>query len=159
MADSKLELVVTVDTEKANASIKSVNAGLSSIETTAVSAARGASRGIDGMTAAMVKGATAGNLLANAIQSALKPIKEFTIGSVMLAAQNAKAEAGVRAMAQAHGVSAAVAARHVAAIEQIGFEYTEAAQAVKRFLIADLDLAKAEGLANTTGSQTVHFVV
>jgi len=147
MADSKLELVVTVDTDKANASIKSVNAGLSSIETTAVSAARGASRGIDGMTAAMVKGATAGNLLADAIQSALRSVKEFTFGSVMLAAENAKAEAGVRAMAQAHGVSAAAAARHVAAIEQIGFEYTEAAQAIKRFLIADLDLAKAEGLA------------
>jgi hypothetical protein len=62
-------------------------------------------------------------------------------------AENAKAEAGVRAMAQAHGVSAAAAARHVAAIQQIGFEYTEAAQAVKRFLVADLDLSKAEGLA------------
>jgi len=147
MADSKLDLVVTVDADKANASIKSVNAGLSSIETTAVGAARGATRSIDGMTAAMVKGATAGNLLADAIQRALGWVKEFTFGSVMLAAENAKAEAGVRAMAQAHGVSAAAAARHVAAIEQIGFEFTEAAQAVKRFLIADLDLAKAEGLA------------
>ena len=68
MADNNLELIVTVDTDKANASIKSVNAGLSSIETTAVNAARGASRGIDGMTAAMVKGATAGNLLADAIE-------------------------------------------------------------------------------------------
>jgi hypothetical protein len=65
----------------------------------------------------------------------------------MLAAANAKAEAGVRAMAQAHGVSAEVAARHVVANEQIGFTYTEAAQAIKRFLIADLDLSKAEGLA------------
>jgi Holliday junction resolvasome RuvABC DNA-binding subunit len=147
VADNKLELVITVDADKANASIKSVNAGLSSLETTAVSAARGASRSIDGMTAAMVKGATAGNLLANAIQRALGWAKEFTVGSVMLAAENAKAEAGVRAMAQAHGASAAAAARHVAAIEQIGFEYTEAAQAVKRFLIADLDLSKAEGLA------------
>ena len=146
-ADNKLELIVTVDTDKANASIKSVNAGLSSIETTAVSAARGASRSIDGMTAAMVKGATAGNLLADAIERALGWVKEFTAGSVMLAAQNAKAEAGVRAMAQAHGVSAAAAARHVEAIEQIGFEYNEAAQAVKRFLIADLNLSKAEGLA------------
>jgi Holliday junction resolvasome RuvABC DNA-binding subunit len=147
MADNKLELIVTVDTDKANASIKSVNAGLSSIESTAVNAARGASRGIDGMTAAIVKGATAGNLLADAIERALGWVKEFTAGSVMMAAQNAKAEAGVRAMAQAHGVSAAAAARHVEAIEQIGFEYNEAAQAVKRFLIADLDLSKAEGLA------------
>ena len=67
-SENRLELIVTVDTDKANASIKSVNAGLSSIETTALSAARGASRGIDGMTAAMVKGATAGNLLADAIE-------------------------------------------------------------------------------------------
>jgi hypothetical protein len=35
-------------------------------------------------------------------------------------------------------VSAAAAAQHVAAIEQIGFEYTEAAQAIKRFLIAEV---------------------
>lgn len=41
-ADSKLELVIAVDADKANASIKSVNTGLSSLETTAVSAARGA---------------------------------------------------------------------------------------------------------------------
>jgi hypothetical protein len=54
MADNKLELVVTVDTDKANASIKSVNAGLSSLETTAVSVTLGASRGIDGMTASII---------------------------------------------------------------------------------------------------------
>ena len=66
-ADNKLELVVEVDVNKANASIKSVNAGLSTMEQTAAKAARGASAGIDGMTAAMVKGATAGNLLAEGI--------------------------------------------------------------------------------------------
>jgi hypothetical protein len=49
MADSnKLELVVEVDVNKANASIKSVNTGLSSMEQAASKAAHGASAGIDG---------------------------------------------------------------------------------------------------------------
>jgi len=60
MADNRLELVVEVDTNRANASIKSVNASLSSMEAAAVKTARGAAQGVDGMTAAMVKGATAG---------------------------------------------------------------------------------------------------
>ena len=41
-ADNTLQLVIQVDADKANASIKCVNTGLSSIETTAVSAAKGA---------------------------------------------------------------------------------------------------------------------
>jgi len=147
MADNRLELVVEVDTNRANASIRSVNASLSSMEASAVKTARGASQGIDGMTAAMVKGATAGNLLADAIKSALTWAKEFTVGSVMMAAENAKAEASLKALANAHGVGAAAAARQVAAIEDIGFEYTEAAHAVQRLIVADLELSKAQGLA------------
>jgi hypothetical protein len=146
-ADNKLELVVEVDTNRANASIKSVNSSLSSMEASAVKTARGAAQGIDGMTAAMVKGATAGNLLSDAIKSALAWAKEFTVGSVMMAAQNAKAEASLKALANAHGVGAAAAARQVASIEEIGFEYTEAAHAVQRLIVADLELSKAQGLA------------
>jgi len=62
-SDNKLELVVEVDVNKANASIKSINTGLSSMEQAAGKAARGASAGIDGFTAIMVKGAIAGSLL------------------------------------------------------------------------------------------------
>src|ERR1039457_841683 len=73
MADhNKLELVVEVDVNKANASIKSVNTGLSSMEQAASKAARGASVGIDGMTASMVKGAAAGNSTAESIKKALE---------------------------------------------------------------------------------------
>jgi gas vesicle protein len=147
MADNKLELVVEVDANRANASIKSVNASLSSMEAAAAKSARGAAQGIDGMTAAMVKGATAGNLLADAIKSALAWAKDFTVGSVMLAAENAKAEASLKALANAHGVGAAAAAKQVSAIEEIGFEYTEAAHAVQRLIVADLELSKAQGLA------------
>jgi hypothetical protein len=147
MADNRLELVVEVDTNRANASIKSVNASLSSMEASAVKTARGAAQGIDGMTAAMVKGATAGNLLADAIKSALNWAKDFTVGSVTMAAENAKTEASLKALANAHGVGAAAAARQVAAIEEIGFEFTEAAHAVQRLIVADLELSKAQGLA------------
>lgn len=146
-SDNKLELVVEVDANRANASIKSVNANLSNIEQTATKAARGASQGIDGMTASMIKGATAGTLLADAIKSALAWAKDFTVGSIMMAAANAKTEASLRALAAAHGVGAGAASKQVAAIEQIGFEYTEAAHAVQRLIVADMDLAKAPGLA------------
>ena len=71
MADNKLELVVAVEVDKANQSIKSVNASLSSMEASATKSAKGATQGIDGMTAAMVKGATAGSLFADSIKSAL----------------------------------------------------------------------------------------
>ena len=61
MADSnKLELVVEVDVNKANASIKTINTGLSSMEHAAARAGAGAASGIDAMTASVIKGATAG---------------------------------------------------------------------------------------------------
>jgi hypothetical protein len=67
-ADNKLELVVEVDVNRANASIKSVNAGLSSMEATAVKASRGASSGIDGLTVSVAKGAAAAGVLASAFE-------------------------------------------------------------------------------------------
>ena len=67
-SDNKLELVVEVDVNKANASIKSINTGLSSMEQAAGKAAHGASAGIDGLTVSMVKGSAAGNLLADSIK-------------------------------------------------------------------------------------------
>jgi hypothetical protein len=126
---------------------KSVNASLSSMEASATKSAKRATQGIDGMTAAMVKGAAAGSLFADAIKGALAWAKDFTVGSVMMAAENAKAEASLRALATAHGVGAAAASKQVAAIEEIGFEFTEAAHAVQRLIVADMDLAKSEGLA------------
>ena len=81
-ADNTLQLVIQVDADKANASIKSVNTGLSSIETTAVTAAKGASRGIDGMTASMAKGVVAGNLLAEDIKSAVETAKSWTLQGI-----------------------------------------------------------------------------
>ncbi len=92
-ATNKLELVVEVSTNSANASIKSVNAHLSSLEATAVKTALGASSGIGRMTASRAKGATAGNLFADAIKFALNWAKDFIIGSVMMAAENVKVAA------------------------------------------------------------------
>ena len=57
--NNKLELVVEVDVNKANASIKSINTGLSNMEQAAGKAARSASAGIDGLTVTMVKGSAA----------------------------------------------------------------------------------------------------
>ena len=107
MADNnKLELVVEVDVNKANASIKSINTGLSSMEQAAGKAARGASAGIDGLTVSMVKGSTAGNLLADSIKKALDWAKEWTLGAAQHAAHTDKMSLSMAALAKAHGVSA-----------------------------------------------------
>ncbi len=121
MADnSKLELVVEVDVNKANASIKSINTGLSSMEQAASKAAHGASAGIDGMTHSMTKGAAAGHLLADALEHALEWMKEWTIG----AAEHA-----------------------VEAVKKVGFSTEDAIHAVNRLVIADMSLSNATGLA------------
>jgi hypothetical protein len=100
---NQIELVVTVEVDKANQSIKSVNANLSGIEQTAVRAARGASQGIDGMTASMIKGATAGNLLADAIKKAIEWAKEWTVEAAKDAAHTERAAVVARSLAKAHG--------------------------------------------------------
>ena len=53
--NNKLELVIEVDVNKANASIKSINTDLSSMEKAASRAARGASARNDGLTVSVVK--------------------------------------------------------------------------------------------------------
>jgi hypothetical protein len=98
-SNNKLELVVEVDVNKANASIKSINTGLSSMEEAARRAATGASHGIDGLTASMVKGATAGNLLADAIKTSLHWVKEFSIEAVKDAAHVERLEQATLALA------------------------------------------------------------
>ena len=146
-ADNKLELVVEVDTNRANASIKSVNAGLSSIESTAANSACGASRGIDSMTASMVKGATAGNLLAEGIRKAIDFAKEWTVEAAQHAAHTDKMALSMTALAKAHGVSAESANQAVESVKKVGFGVQDAIHAVDRLIVADMSLSKAEGLA------------
>jgi hypothetical protein len=62
--------VIEVQADEANAQIKGVNQSLAGIERIAVSVAKNASEGIDGITASMAKGALAGNLLGEAIRGA-----------------------------------------------------------------------------------------
>src|ERR1017187_5792333 len=148
MADnSKLELVVEVDVNRANASIKSINTGLSSMEQAAGKAARGASAGIDGLTVSMVKGATAGNLLADSIKKALDWAKEWTIGAAEHAAHTDKMSMSMTALAKAHGVSAEASNRAVQAVKDVGFGTQDAIHAVDRLMVADMNLSKAQGLA------------
>ena len=60
MAHNTLELVVEIDTNRANASIKSINTSLSSMGASATKSAKGATQGIDGMTAAHGEGRESG---------------------------------------------------------------------------------------------------
>jgi hypothetical protein len=93
-----------VDVNNANASIKSIDTGLSSMQE-AAKAARGASAGI-GFTVSMVKGAAAGNLLADPTTKALDWAKEWTIGAAEHAAHTNQMSTSMTALAKAHGVSA-----------------------------------------------------
>ena len=71
--------------DKANGQIKDVNQTLPAIERIAVSVAKNASEGIDGMTASMVKGSLAGNVLPEAIKGAAESVKEYVAGAVGMA--------------------------------------------------------------------------
>ena len=81
-ADNKLELVIQVDAAGANASIKSVNKSLSGLEKEAVSSAKGASKGIDGMTVSMTKAVVAGNAIYDVAKRAFAALKDFTLGAI-----------------------------------------------------------------------------
>ncbi len=144
---NQIELVVTVEVDKANQSIRSVNANLSGIEQTAVRAARGASQGIDGMTASMIKGATAGNLFADAIKKAIETVKEWTIDAAKQAAQEERAAIVTRSLAKAHGDGAAAASKAVEAIREVGYTTADATKAVQKLIISDIGLEKAKGLS------------
>ena len=122
MADSKLELVVTVDADKANASIKSINRGLSSIETTAVSSTRNASRGIDGMTASMTKAVVAGQAIYAALLSAARALRSLALGAIETQDQLGKT-------AQKVGISVTElsAFRHAAELAHVPMETLTAA--------------------------------
>ena len=148
MANSnQIELVVTVEVDKANQSIKSVNANLSNIEAAATKSARAASGGIDGMTASMVKGATAGNLLAEAIKKALEFAKEWTIEAAKEAAHQERAVAITRTLAKAHGDGAGAAQKAIEAIREVGYAASDATTSVQKLIIADIGLDKATSLA------------
>lgn len=148
MADNnKLELVIEVDPSKANAAIKGVNSGLSAMEQAAVQGSIRASGGIDGLTASMVKGATAGNLLADAIKNAISFAKEWTIEAAKHAAHTEKMEMSAKALAKAHGIGSEAMKTAVEQVKAVGFATRDAIHAVDRLIIAELGLEKAQGLA------------
>jgi len=120
--ENKLELVVEVDANRANASIKSVNAGLSSIEQAAVKSARGASQGIDGMTMSMAKAVAAGQAIYGAIMAAARALRSLAIGAIETQDQLGKT-------AQKVGVSVTElsAFRHAAELATVPMETLTAA--------------------------------
>jgi hypothetical protein len=133
--------------DKANQSIKSVNANLSGIEAAATKSARAASSGIDGMTASMVKGATAGNLFADAIKKAIDFAKEWTVEAAKEAAHADRAVAIARTLARAHGDGAGAAQKAIEAIREVGYAASDATTSVQKLIIADIGLDKAQSLA------------
>ena len=120
MADNNtLKLVVEVDDNKANSSIKGVSTCLSSMEHAASKAAHFVSAGIDGMTASTVKGAAPGNLIAESIKKALGCAKKWTIEAASHAAHTDKVGMSMVALAKAHGVAEEAAKRPVEAVKKV----------------------------------------
>ena len=148
MADNnKLELVVEVDVNKANASIKSINSGLSSMEQAAVKAGTGASGGIDAMTRSMAKGVAAGELLVEGLKKVVEWVKEWTIEAARSAANLERMEAVTKTVAKSFGIADEAALGAVEAIKKIGYTTEEAQGAVQKLIVSELGLGKSEGLA------------
>ena len=99
------------------------------------------------MTASMVKGATAGNLLADAIKKAIEFAKEWTIEAAKEAAHADRAVAITRTLAKAHGDGAGAAQKAIEAIRKVGFAAADATTNVQKLIIADIGLDKATSLA------------
>ena len=156
MANSnQIELVVTVEVDKANKSIKSVNANLSSIEAAATRSARAASSGIDGMTASMVKGATAGSLLADGIKKVLGWVKDLTIETAKYAARTDVLAMVTQQLAKVNNVSASGVSLLVERIKELGITTQEAHGVIQRMIFAELDLGKAAQLADVARNAAV----
>jgi len=116
-ADNRLELVVEVDTRGANASIKSVNSALGSMEQAAAKAAQGASQGIDGMTASMTKAVLAGQAIYGALLSAARALESMTLGAV-----HTQDMLGKTAQRIGMSVESLSALRHAAELSDISME-------------------------------------
>ena len=156
MANSnQIELVVSVEVDKANKSIKSVNASMSGMEQAAVRAGRNASQGIDGMTAAMVKGATAGSLLADGIKKVLGWMKDLVVETAKYAARTDVLAMVSQQMAKVNGVSAESVDLLVNRIKALGITTQEAHGVIQRMMFAQLDLAKAAQLARVAQNAAV----
>ncbi len=146
-SDNKLELVIEVQADKANAQIKGVNQSLAGFERIAVNVAKNASDGIDGMTASMVKGSLAGNLLAETIRDAAGAVKEYVVGAVELAAHTERLLIGTEALARSRGIDARAAREQVEAIKQIGYTTEQATEFINRMMVAGQNLERAKSLA------------
>ena len=108
-SDNKLELLIEVQADKANAQIKGVNQSLAGTQRIAVSVTQNASEGIDGVTANMVKGSLAGNLLAETVNGAAEWVKECVAGAVQRAAHTERLQIGTEVLAKARGLDAKAA--------------------------------------------------
>lgn len=114
MADSKLELVIQVDSAKANASIQNINGSLANFEKQAVSTTVKASKSFDGLTASMTKGVLAGNAIYDMAKKAFQAVKSFTLGAI-----ETQDQMGKMAQKLGLGVAELSALKHVAKLSAL----------------------------------------
>ncbi|MCL4797746.1 MAG: hypothetical protein KJZ84_24490 [Bryobacteraceae bacterium] len=145
--NNKLELVIEVDTKGANASIKSVNSSLSSMEAAAVKTARGASSGIDSLTVSIAKGAAAANVLSNAFERVVGWLKEQIVETSRLAARNETLAVVNAQLARANGYSEGSIERLVGRVKELGITTQASRDIVNKMIASQLDLSKATELA------------
>lgn len=147
MSSNKLELVIEVDTKGANASIKSVNSSLSSMEAAALKTARGASSGIDSLTVSIAKGAAAANVLSNAFERVVGWMKEQIVETSRLAARNETLAVVNAQLARANGYSEGSIERLVGRVKELGITTQASRDIVNKMIASQLDLSKATELA------------
>ncbi len=146
-SSAKLELVITVDGDKANAEVKRFNQNLQDIGKHGQQAGEHAGGALEHLTSHIAKGVAVGNLLASAFEKLLDVAKELAVESAKLAAQNQYAEAATEAVARANGIATEAVEKHVKAVQKLGFHDDEALFLIRRLIIAQIDLSKATDVA------------
>jgi len=146
-SDAKLELVITVDGDKANAEIKRLNQNLDDIGKHGKQAGDHAGGALDHLTGKIAAGAAVGEVLAGTFEKLVEVAKEFAVEATKLAAHNEFVAATTEQLARIHGLSAAAVKGHAQAIKLLGFHDSEALTVVNRMIVAELDLTKATQLA------------
>lgn len=147
MAANKLELVIEVYTKGANASIKRVNASLSSMEAAALKTARGASSGIDSLTVSIAKGAAAANVLSGAFERVVGWMKAQITEAAQLAARNETLAVVNAQLARANGYTEGSIERLVGRVKELGITTQASRDIVNKMIASQLDLSKATELA------------
>lgn len=147
MAANRIYIQVDFQSQSANQAITTLNKNIASIGSAAKSATATATGAISGLTSTFLKGVVGGNLLTNAIQTALAALKDFGVQAAIQGAQIERMEVATLELAKANGIAAEEIQKRSEAVQQLGIEDDKALEVINKMIVANVDLEKAQPLA------------